>query len=92
MNIYVISQNSNQGFDTFDSAVVVAESEGAARLIHPRGDRVWQPGREVWADGFIADTPRGSKWCHPDEVNVAQVGTALEGQRPGVVCASYNAG
>lgn len=35
MNLYRISQNWNTGYDTYDSAVVAAESEDEARLIHP---------------------------------------------------------
>jgi len=31
-------------------------------------------------------------WCHPDNVKVKHVGTALAGQQPGVICASFNAG
>lgn len=37
MNLYLISQSQWTGYDTFDSAVVVAESEDAARDMHPRG-------------------------------------------------------
>lgn len=42
MNIYLISQNSHTGYDTYDSAVVVAESADAARFLHPGPEgRVW---------------------------------------------------
>lgn len=92
MNIYTISQSVNRGLDTFDSAVVVAESEDAARLTHPRCDRVWSRGREVWVWPGSREEARGGGWCRPDEVKVVQIGTALEGERPGVVCASFNAG
>lgn len=36
MNIYLISQNHNNNWDTYDSAVVVAESEDIAKRMHPR--------------------------------------------------------
>lgn len=36
MNIYLISQDHVNGYDTFDSAVVIAASEEDARRIHPR--------------------------------------------------------
>ena len=35
MNIYKISQEVNSEYDTYDSAIVLAESEEVARLIHP---------------------------------------------------------
>ena len=35
MNLYLISQNRNNGYDTYDSAVVAAESEEKARMIRP---------------------------------------------------------
>ena len=35
MNLYLITQDVNTNYDTFDSAVVVASCEADARLIHP---------------------------------------------------------
>jgi hypothetical protein len=37
MNLYLISQNVNNDYDTYDAAVVAANSEDEARLIHPCG-------------------------------------------------------
>lgn len=37
MNLYKISQDVNDGWDTFDSAIVAAKSEEDARNIHPDG-------------------------------------------------------
>ena len=44
MNIYLIWQNENRGYDTYDSAVVVAEDEESAKLIHPStyGENPWK--------------------------------------------------
>ncbi len=41
MNLYLISQTVNSDYDTYDSAVVVAESEDQARLILPGCDGRW---------------------------------------------------
>jgi hypothetical protein len=54
MNLYKISQNSNNDYDTYDSAIVAAESEDAARRIHP-GDIRWSARhfleyRQTWND------------------------------------------
>lgn len=38
MNLYLISQDVYTGYDTYDSAVVAADTEEEARLIHPAGD------------------------------------------------------
>jgi hypothetical protein len=46
MNLYLISQVVNQDYDTFDAAVVCAESEQDARLIHPEGPDGWE---SMWA-------------------------------------------
>lgn len=37
LKLYKISQTVNTGYATFDSAVVVAESETDASLVHPDG-------------------------------------------------------
>ena len=36
MNIYLITAKNHGGYDTYDSAVVVAESEDAARVTSPQ--------------------------------------------------------
>lgn len=47
MNIYLLTQDLNRGYDTYDSAIVSAESEDDARAIHPNwvvndlGDEGW---------------------------------------------------
>lgn len=38
MNLYRISQDKNRDYDTFDSAVVAAETEWSAQHIHPSLD------------------------------------------------------
>lgn len=76
MKLYLISQGHNQGYDTYDSAVVAAESEEDAKLIRPGG------GPRSGYDG----------WCDPEYVECVYLGEAKEGSESGVICASYNAG
>ena len=78
MNLYHISQGDNNGYDTYDSAIVCAEDEIEARGIHPSGDQA-----TLWFDGT---------WTTPDKVRVRLIGTASEVVAKGVVCASFNAG
>lgn len=40
MKLWLISQDDNTGYDTYDSAIVAAVDTEAARAINPDGD-VW---------------------------------------------------
>lgn len=54
LNLYLISQTVNNGYDTYDSAVVAAASEEEARLIYPDN---WGMGQNKWKNKW-----NGSKW------------------------------
>lgn len=82
MKLWLISQDINNGYDTFDSAVVVAETEEAARKIHPY-DASEKGKSEFW---------RNLTWTTElHRVKVQYLGEATDGL-PLVVCASFNAG
>jgi len=77
MKLWLISQDSNNGYDTYDSAVVAANSEDEARLINPDGD--WES--------------RWSAWCdRPDQVTVEYIGDAKINTEAGIILSSFNAG
>lgn len=79
MKLYLISQTENSGYDTYDSAVVAAVDEDAARSTLPSE-------YEKWNDVMSA-------WCKsPSDVTVEYIGEAKEETKAGVVCASFNAG
>jgi len=81
--LYLISQNVNNDYDTYDSAVVVAPNPKAAKLIHPHVNYVLSE----------LDWTTDGTWCHsPSDVNVKCIGVASKGQKVGVVLSSYNAG
>lgn len=81
MNLYHISQNINNSYDTYDSAIVAAATEEEARKIHPSGDN------NDW------DGPYGHVWCtYTSDVTVKLIGTAAPSVTKGVVLASFNAG
>ncbi len=86
MNLYLISQNVNSGYDTYDSAVVCAESEERARFVNPDGSDDWDGKVVMCNDGTIWDD-----WCNAEDVQVEYIGKAKEGVK-GVVCTSFNAG
>lgn len=94
MKIWHIQRVGKYSYDDYDSAVVVAETEDAARRIHPNGDLTFRDGKwwmrgkatpEDWAyDSWV--TPA------PDSIRVVLVGEAASGLTAGVICASFNAG
>lgn len=87
MKLYLISQEENNDYDTYDKAIVVAESEDEARRFHP--SRYYQWDGEKWMGKHSAES-YGSWASSPEKVQVKYIGeTGLE---QGVVLASYNAG
>lgn len=78
MNLYLISQEHNTDYDTFDSAVVCAETEDEARLIRP--------------DGYDPTDTDYDCWAAPAYVTVKYLGIADPSIEPGLVLASFNAG
>ena len=89
MNLYKISQDVNDDWDTFDAAVVVAESAEEAKKIIPghHGGYRENPDYEI----SISD------WAQPEDVKAEFIGVAdndflnsLDGRT--TVVASYNAG
>jgi len=94
MNLYLISQNQNSGWDTFDSAVVAAIDEESARLIHPDKNREWD-GKD-WGfftiDGKFYNDGVMTTWAKTEHIKVEYIGIAKNGTEAGVICASFNAG
>ena len=85
MNLYLISQNVNTDYDTYDSAVVAAPDVETARDMNPRGGKPvnWAKTRE-WRSGVWASKR--------EDVKVVLIGEATDGTEQGVICASLNAG
>ncbi len=79
MKLWLITQDDNTGYDTYDSAVVAARNEAQARAINPDGVDKWKAPYTAWCDS-------------PDKVTVELLGTAKPGTQAGVVLASFNAG
>lgn len=81
MNLYLITQVENNGYDTYDSAVVAAMSEDDARKIHPDNNDDHDMNERDWA--WVADRSK---------VTVQLIGIAVDGIERGVIVASFNAG
>lgn len=86
MNLYLIEQSINTGYDTYDSAVVAAESPEDARTIKPSGSQGDEYTLDNKGDVF-------STWVtidKMDKIDVTFLGhTEL---KRGVILASFNAG
>jgi len=90
MNLYLIWQTERTGYDTYDSAVVVAPDEHHARHMHPDGsiyDENTKNILERW------DWEYGDWAPAPDHVKVKFLGKAEKDVGTyRVIVASYNAG
>lgn len=101
MNLYLISQSKNTDYDTYDSAVVCAESETQAKLMHPNSSILYDEERKQYYYESVSgkhyydeDNPAYMDgWAAPEYVQVKWIGVAtLDFQSPCVICASFNAG
>ena len=87
--LFLITQNDATGYDTYDSAVVVAKNPDEARKISPWG-QIFDQEKYVadhwsWSRGFWARTP--------DLVTATLIGVSeIEPKESPVICASFNAG
>jgi len=80
MKLWKISQNVNNGYDTYDSAIVAAATKNDAKTICPDSD--------ICQDSV---SPYDS-WCSIQDVEVKYLGNAAKNVKRGVVLASYRAG
>jgi hypothetical protein len=92
MKLWLISQSKVAGYDSYDSAVVAAETQEAAQLMHP-GGYVWRDcgwGLQLTSGTWHIDNSFGD-WPAFNDVTATLIGDAAEGVT-GVICASFNAG
>ena len=79
MNIYLVSQNENTAYNTFDAFVCYAESKEQARNMLPSIFIDWENTLDYWVPS-------------PNKVKVTYLGIGKDGAETGVIIASYNAG
>lgn len=81
MKLWLLTQNVNNDYDTYDSCVVAAFTQEQAKDIAPSG-AVY--GQDQW-DLY--------NWCEPTEVTATLIGDATVDIKYGeVICSSFNAG
>ena len=80
--LYLVSQDFNSGYDTFDSFVMSHSSESEARATHPRGE------------GYTLQELFSYSWCtlnDKEKLKVVVIGeTDIEAGT--ILIASFNAG
>ena len=97
MKIYLLSQDIVNGYDTYDSAVVIAENEDEARKIHPNSlvthitNGQWM-GTYSGGEEYEKESFDWVRCSDIDKISVKYIGEADTIQQKGVVLASYNAG
>jgi len=83
MNIYLLEQDTNNDYDTYDSCIVASESKGSAQHILP--DKEYM--------SWDKDTGMCWGWANSiDDVNVTFIGTTNLHEEGEVLCFSFNAG
>ena len=92
MKLWMIRQIVNTGYDTYDSAIVAADTEEEASMIHPDNNCVWHDDSWYLQCRVGESKGDGCTWCSPKQVIVSDVGVAIRGTKKGVILASFNAG
>ncbi len=92
MKLWLISQDENNGYDAFDSAVVAAADQEAARKTHPNGYAAWCEKAGCWKRKDGGGVITGTWVSHVDNVSAVLIGEAVLGAEAGVILASFNAG
>lgn len=83
--LYLLSQDINNDYDTFDSVIVCAPDEETARNIHPSGKDC----------EFDRAGHTYGAWVNEDQKNkikISKIGIAENDIEVGIVIASFNAG
>ena len=92
VKIYKIWREDDIEWDTYDSAIVIADNEDYARKIHPNGHAVFKFG--VWmneVDNMVLHCE--NEWCSVEDVKVELIGVADKiYTEPCLVVSSFNAG
>ena len=88
MYIWQLSQTTNRGYDTYDAAIVIAETEEEARKIYPSD---YCDKGEWWI--VLEGQYQSEAWAETlEQVTVVKVGTAEPEATAGLLLASFNAG
>ena len=85
MNLYLLWQEVNNDYDTYDSCVVCAESISEAIQIHPANFQGFDTIK-------VDDERSSSEWAAQENIYCRLLGKADPSVPKGLVLASFNAG
>lgn len=102
MNIYLVTQNSNNGYDTYDSFVCAAPDEETARRMWPNSDSdlCWSEDGQPLEMCYLMGKPTGvfervvygTTWAtHLGSVTATKIGTSDDNEQR-IILASFKAG
>jgi hypothetical protein len=95
MMIWKIWQETNDDYDTFGEAIVIAPDAEAAKRIHPASSSysryVWSDSMNCWLD-VDGEEVTNYDWVKVDDVNVELLGIATGAPSVQVLCACFRAG
>jgi hypothetical protein len=84
LSLFLVSQNKNNNYDTYDSFVIACEDKDVARHANPKDGAAMT--EEDWSYPY-------SSWCSsPRHVKVTYLGAADPSVKRGIVCKSFNPG
>ena len=86
MYLYLITRNDDGDYDQYDSAVVAAPDEKAAKDLIERNSTYWT--NRIWTREGGAFKKEHTKL----DITIKLIGTAIEEMHYGIVVASFNAG
>jgi len=103
MNLYLLTQNENIDYDTYDSMVIAAENEEDARYlsfveayIFTKNKPINQPNcTPIWRDYYMYTSIHSgvdftyADWAEHPSIRLIATNTT---EPEGVVCSSFNAG
>jgi len=85
INIYLLTQSDNTGYDTYDSMIVQAKNEKEARIIHPNDTL---NNNYNWALDY-----NYNDWTNkPENVKVKLIGKTIKSTKTKILLTSFNAG
>ena len=103
LNLYLVSQDKNEYYDTYGSFIVAAPDAKTARHTYPNDTRVWSKKEDTWCTAVYSYNEKNNKyveelvpdtfdnWGLPKDVTVKKIGTTNI-KKPKVIIASYRAG
>ena len=93
-NIYKLSQDTNNGYDTYDSAIVVADNEEDAKMIAPDEHHIMLDNHKWFHKYGTGDLVSSDydEWADYKDIKVELIGVADDRTEKGLILGSFNAG